>query len=230
MKRSAILLSASLLLCASAQAADLSWNSGASSPSLYSAAPVSNWSGFYAGINGGYGWGTTGTSPGVTGGSTSNNSNGWSLGVQAGYNADMGGFVLGGEGDIQWANIGYGQDLAGGDKFEAKTDMYGTVRARAGMPFGQVLPYVTAGLAFGHGTDSITNSATKATTSQSATHFGWTAGVGIEAQATDNITVKAEYLYVDLGSQNYNGLPAPAGNQEITQRFSVVRAGLNYKF
>ena len=54
-------------------------------------------------------------------------------------------------------------------------------------------------------------------------------GVGLEAQATANLSFKAEYLYVDLGSQAYNGLPT-VGNRNITQRFSVIRAGVNYKF
>ena len=58
--------------------------------------------------------------------------------------------------------------------------------------------------------------------------MGWTAGVGLEAQATSNISIKAEYLYVDLGTQTYGGLPI--GSIDATQRFSVVRAGLNYKF
>ena len=65
------------------------------------------------------------------------------------------------------------------------------------------------------------------TSTQTANHFGWTAGVGIEAQATDNLTIKAEYLYVDLGSQTYN---LPGTSRDIGQRFGVIRAGVNYKF
>lgn len=225
MKRAGILLSAFLLLSTSAQAADLGWNGGGGS--VYSSTPVSSWSGFYAGVNGGYGWGTTTNDPALPGGTAANNSSGWSLGGQVGYNADMGGFVLGGEADLQWANVGYSEAAPGGSTFEAKTDVFGTVRARAGVPFGQVMPYVTAGLALGHGTASVTNAA-KVTTSQSASHFGWAAGLGLEAKATENVTFKAEYLYVDLGTQGYNGLPV--GGRDVTQRFGVVRAGVNYKF
>src|SRR5690606_39708055 len=103
----------------------------------------------------------------------------------------------------------------------------GTARARAGLPFGQVLPYVTLGAAFGRGTAQVT-SPTNVITSVSNNHFGWTAGVGFEAQAAQNISVKAEYLYVDLGSQPYNGLPV--GAHDVAQRFGVARVGLNYKF
>src|SRR5690606_25490980 len=162
----------------------------------------------------------------LAGGQTDNNSSGWMLGGQVGYNMDMGGFVVGGETDLQWANIGYSEPVAGGGTFEAKTDFFGTLRARAGVPVGQVMPYATLGIAYGRGSAKIDDGVT---TIQTANHFGWTAGLGLEAQATANLSFKAEYLYVDLGSQAYNGLPT-VGDRDIGQRFSVVRGGLNYKF
>jgi outer membrane immunogenic protein len=223
MKRFGAVITAALLLTSAAQAADLGWNTSPST--MYSPAPAASWSGFYAGINGGYGRGTTIIDP--TGASESeDNNSGWSLGGQVGYNADMGGFVLGGEADLQWSSVGYSEDLGDDDSFNADTDLFGTIRARGGMAFGQVMPYVTAGLAVGRGSASIEQD--EVTTSRSATHFGWTAGVGLEAKATDNISFKAEYLYVDLGKQAYDGLPG--GDNEITQRFGLVRAGINYKF
>lgn len=227
MKRLGIMLSAILLLTSTAQAADLGWNSGASP--VYSPTPASGWSGFYAGVNAGYGWGTLSRQPVGGGAQTQNNTSGGQFGAQAGYNMDMGGFVLGGEADLQWANIGHTEDLPGVGSFKAGIDFYGTLRGRAGMSFGQVMPFVTAGIAAGRGSASLTNPG-GVTTSQSATHMGWTVGAGLEAQATENISIKAEYLYVDLGTQSYNGLPAGVGNIDATQRFSVVRAGLNYKF
>lgn len=225
MKRLGVMLSALLLLSASAQAADLGWNSGTSP--IYSPTPAADWSGFYAGVNGGYGWGTLTRQPVGGGAATSSNSGGWELGGQAGYNMDMGGFVLGAEADLQWSNIGYSEVLPGGNTFKAGTDFFGTLRGRAGMSFGQVMPYVTGGLAGGRGTASITDPA-NVVTSQTNNHFGWTLGAGLEAKATENISFKAEYLYVDLGTNTYTGLPG--GNIDVTQRFGVVRAGLNYKF
>jgi outer membrane immunogenic protein len=226
MKRFGIMLPALFLLTSAAQAADLGWNSGASP--IYSPTPAAGWTGFYAGVNAGYDWGTLIRRPTVGGAQTENNTSGGQVGVQAGYNMDMGGFVLGGEADLQWSNVGHSQDLAGGT-FKAGMDFYGSLRGRAGMSFGQVMPYVTAGFAAGRGTASLTTPG-GVTTSQGATHVGWTVGAGLEAQATQNITIKAEYLYVDLGTQAYNGLPAAVGNIDATQRFSVVRAGINYKF
>jgi outer membrane immunogenic protein len=226
MKRSGIMLSAILLLTSASHAADLGWNSGASP--IYSPTPASGWSGFYAGVNGGYGFGTATVTP-APGPQASNGTGGWNLGGQVGYNMDMGGFILGAEADLQWSNIGYTEDIPGVGSFKTGIDFYGTLRGRAGMAFGQVMPYVTGGVAAGRGSASVTNGG-GVTTSQSATHTGWTAGVGLEAQATQNISIKAEYLYVDLGTQSYTGLPAGVGSIDATQRFSVVRAGLNYKF
>lgn len=226
MNRFGIMLSTSLLLVSgAANAADLNWNSGPST--IYSPTAVSGWSGFYAGVNGGYGWGTLTREPAAGGPETETNSDGFQFGGQAGYNMDMGGFVIGGEADLQWSNIGYTEDIPGVGSFESGIDFYGTIRGRAGMSFGAVMPYVTAGFAAGHGSASVTDPG-NVRTSQSANHVGWTVGGGLEAKATDNISFKAEYLYVNLGSQTYNGLPT--GNIDVTQNFSVVRAGLNYKF
>jgi len=222
MKRLGIMLSATLLLSGAVQAADLGWNSGASP--IYSPTPAASWNGFYAGVNAGYGWGTLTRRPTIGGAQTENNTSGGQIGAQAGYNMDQGGFVLGAEADLQWANVSHSEAIAAGT-FKAGVDFYGSVRGRAGMSFGQVMPYVTAGFAAGRGTASVTDG-TGVTTSQSATHMGWTVGAGLEAQATENISIKAEYLYVDLGTQAYAGL----GGIDVTQRFSVVRAGLNYKF
>jgi len=224
MKRQALSVAALLLFVPAVHAADLGWNSGTST--MYSPTPATGWEGFYAGINAGYGWGNVARQP-AGGARTEHNSGGWQLGGQAGYNMDMGGFVLGAEGDLQFASISYEEDQGIAGKFKSGMDFYGTIRGRAGMTFGTVMPYVTGGFAAGRGSASVT-STSNVVTSQSAAHVGWTLGVGLEAQATDKITVKAEYLYVDLGTQAYNGLPG--GNQDITQRFGVVRAGLNYKF
>jgi len=224
MNRSALALSALLAFSASAAAADLGWSGGAATSPLMSPTSVTDWSGFYAGMGGGYLWGTTTTSPAIS--TAEHNSSGWTLGAQAGFNVDMGGLVIGAEGDLSWANLAYSEPAGAAGTFESKLDLFGTIRGRAGGTFGQVMPYVTGGAAIGRGTAQTVNGGV--VTSQGATHFGWTAGLGIEAKATENISVKAEYLYVDLGSQTYSGLPV--GSRDVGHRFSVIRAGLNYHF
>lgn len=226
MKRKSLLLSALLLLSPAAMAADLGWNGG-DAGSIYSPVPASGWSGFYAGISGGYGWGNVLRKPSAGGAETSNGTSGFVLGGQIGYNLDLGGMVISTEADLQGTNLGYEQAVPGIGTFKTGVDFFGTLRGRAGMSFGQVMPYLTAGFAAGRGTASVTSPA-NVVTSQSANHLGWTVGLGMEAMATQNITFKAEYLYVDLGTQGYAGLPV--GNSDITQRFSVIRGGVNYKF
>jgi outer membrane immunogenic protein len=73
---------------------------------------------------------------------------------------------------------------------------------------------------------------------------GWTIGGGLESKIWDNWSVKAEYLYVDLGSNTdvYNtvftkgGLGAKVGEvaavrtETSTNRDHIFRVGLNYHF
>jgi len=63
-----------------------------------------------------------------------------------------------------------------------------------GYAFDRILLYVTGGGAYGN-IEAIANGV-----SNNNTEFGWTAGAGIEAALAYNLTVKVEYLYVDLGN------------------------------
>ncbi|WP_375452453.1 outer membrane protein [uncultured Devosia sp.] len=227
MRKLILALAGTVLLTATAHAADFGWTDNSGAAPMFAQTSAFQWSGFYAGVNGGYGFGTLSRKPAGGGVATKTNTDGASLGGQVGYNVDMGGFVLGGEADLQWSSIAYDANLGALGRLKASVDGFGTVRGRAGMAFDRVMPYVTAGFAYGRSTVSLTNPA-DVVTSQTNTHFGWTVGAGLEAAATDNITLKAEYLYVDLGSQTYT--TAPGGSIDASQRFSVIRGGVNYKF
>jgi outer membrane immunogenic protein len=57
---------------------------------------------------------------------------------------------------------------------------------------------------------------------------GWTIGAGVEHAFTDNLSAKAEFLYVDLGNLE---IPTSCGGGCFTDvKFSVARVGLNYNF
>jgi len=224
------ILTGALLVCAPAMAADLGWGGTATGggTDLFTSSSVYDWSGFYAGVNGGYGWGNVSSDPTGVGGSTDTNSGGWALGAQAGYNVDFGGFVVGAEADLQWANIGFSEDFGPAiGTSETTIDGFATVRGRAGASFGQVMPYFTGGFAVARGTVSTTDPG-GVVTSQSNNHMGWVLGGGLEAAATENITLKAEYLHVNLGEQTYS--TAPGGAADIGHSFGIIRAGINYKF
>ena len=101
--------------------------------------------------------------------------------------------------------------------------------------------YATGGLAYG---EVRNNAAFFGTAGQlqfaggtSRTEVGYTVGGGIEHAFTPNWSVKAEYLYYDLGANTVNVALVPGSGGAPTgynSRFEndghIVRAGLNYKF
>lgn len=180
----------------------------------YSPSSAFNWSGFYAGVNGGYGWGEFSGAVGAP----IDQLNGVLGGVQVGYNYDFGGFVLGVEGDVQLANMK--RSVGGGT---VGIEQFGTVRARAGLAVDRFLPYVTGGLAVANGNMS------DPTHNENKVHVGWTVGAGVEFAVTDSITLKTEYLYADFGKASYAG-PGGVGGGDINVRAHIVRAGVNFKF
>jgi len=135
--------------------------------------PWFDWSGWYAGFNGGYSWGRSSTSYDGTGAgfaafSTTQDMDGWLGGVQIGYNRQFNrNWLFGVEADIQ----GTGQDGAAGfptivippivgiaaapgattvGGLSQKLPWFGTARLRLGYePSDHWLLYVTGGLAFG---------------------------------------------------------------------------------
>jgi outer membrane immunogenic protein len=207
-----ILLSSVALLglATGAMAADLP-SRRAPAP-IIAAVPVFTWTGFYVGVNAGYGWNANDS---ITVGGVRfdlDDEGGFVGGAQAGYNYQIGSFVVGLEGDIQYADFGgddrfdFDNDGLLDDDFN-NSDWFGTVRARAGVAFDRALIYATGGFAFA---DDAT---------------GWTVGGGLEYAFTNNLSAKIEGLYVNL-DQDDNGIFAIDDDAE----FGVVRAGLNFRF
>lgn len=165
-----------------------------------------SWMGPYLGFNVGYQWGNVTNNPtephGIVGG------------IQGGYNYQIGRFVLGGEADLQ---LSAAEDTFAAWKFS--NPWFGTVRARAGVALNNVLLYGTGGLAYGGVRGQLAGA------SQSRTHVGWAAGLGIEVGFTPNWSAKAEYLYVALDEQGYTVVGTQNGLDSNLMRF-----GLNYRF
>jgi outer membrane immunogenic protein len=127
---------------------------------------------------------------------------------------------------------------------------FATFRGRAGaLVDPSLLLYVTGGLAvgevkfsqqsvasvqlFGPGVNSNTPIGAAAVAvgpllSGSSTRVGWTVGAGLEKKFSPNWSAKAEYLYMDLGSQTYFG----GTGDEVRVRFHdhIARVGINYQF
>ena len=229
-------------------AAAIAMFAGAAQAADYSAPDSPSWTGGYIGVVGGYGWGDSdfdadtvlpAPSDPVSG---SIDVEGFLLGAQAGYDFDIGnGLVLGVAGDMSWSGIDGdtcvedgGCDGSPDDSFaSADVNWLATVRARAGFTTGSMLIYGTGGLAIADADASITNveGLGDPTRSDSNTHFGWVIGAGAEFKVTENMSLGAEYLHVDLGSEEYS-FPGPnvgiASDSDLT--LDIVRASLNYRF
>lgn len=141
-----------------------------------------------------------------------------SFGAYAGYNAQFEDTVLGLEADYThnsrkslWvaSATSYISPYLLAPTTRSSLENYGTFRARAGYAFGNFLPYVTGGLAFGEAT-SLQNlyqapfpSAPIAQQSTSKMIVGLAAGAGIEYAITPNIVLRGEYQYINF--QDFNG-------------------------
>ena len=182
-----------------------------------------NWTGVYAGFNGGYGFARTVDIPGSTSGNDSN-IDGALAGAQFGGQWQSGSFVAGAEGDFQWTM--QQRSITGvGFTADERLRWFGTARLRAGFAFERSLIYVTGGGAYVN--LKVTAGAGSITVNDQVSHAAWTAGAGWEFMLAEHWGAKVEYLYIDAG----NVTLAPFG-VPVTGRLkeNVARAGINYHF
>jgi len=189
-------------------------------------APGFNWTGFYVGINGGYGWAKSSWSSAVTSGDVS--PKGWLIGGTLGYNMQTGNFVWGLEGDIDLSTIkgstSGGTGVCATPGCESRNRWFGTARGRIGYAFDRWLPYLTGGAAFGD-----VKMSPNTGLSETKTKIGWTAGAGIEWAFMTNWSTKIEYLYADLGKSTCSAASCGV-DTDVTWKANIVRLGVNYRF
>ncbi|MEZ0214369.1 MAG: outer membrane protein, partial [Xanthobacteraceae bacterium] len=218
-------------------AADLSKPYPVKAPII--AVPTFSWTGFYLGANIGYAFADADAE--YEGYTDSFSTEGFIGGVQIGYNYQFDNkVVLGVEADIEFGNpddnLSFEVPLVlnSWDSASYEIDYFASVRARLGYAFDHWLPYVTGGVAFGKGKgigyDLGGNNPT-VDGKDSPVHVGWVIGAGLEYAITDNWTVRGEYLYYDLGSEDYSdtilGVPVTG---TVDLKIQTVRLGVNYKF
>jgi outer membrane immunogenic protein len=249
---------AALLMGASAGALAADLPARAAAPAPLAPAPVFTWTGFYVGLNAGmagnefrYPFGGCigcGEESVSYDGRARMNANGFLGGAQIGYNWQFGnGFLVGLEADYAFANIdgrlnldaglSNGDDSIGlGAGIGGELTSLGTVRARLGWAaFDRTLLYVTGGWAWGRMKNQITlalDGTEEFSFNRNVNMSGWTLGAGLEYAVTPNMSLKTEYLYVDLGdktiySRDYGFATA---NLKVDTRLHVLRAGLNWRF
>ena len=214
-----------LAVAPAAFAADLPGRRQAPAPLPYLApAPAFTWTGFYAGVNGGYGFGEF-TKRGKT---FLGKADGGLFGVTAGYNQQYNQFVAGVEGDLDYSSLSNTKTPFAGVATRSRLSTLTTVRGRLGFAADRALVFVTGGYAGGQVKASIVDTRPGGIAgSNSSFRSGYALGAGIEYAFTNNISVKAEYLYASLSGKNYF---AGIDRLKTGLNVSTIRAGLNYRF
>lgn len=221
-----------------------------------------SWKGVYIGAHVGYGWGRAKTSFAALPTAAQfinlapitlrNDPTGANAGAQAGYNWQSGKFVAGVETDFSWSRMrgtvvvvgitqNNGASWNGSLTAHQDTKWFGTLRPRAGFtPTSKIFLYGTAGLAYGHvnyfdNADFRPQGPIQYPAAANKTKTGWTAGGGVEVGINKHWSLKAEYLYYDLGKQSLTGSPVPANPPFQVSYTSETKAhtfntGVNFRF
>lgn len=144
-------------------------------------------------------------------------------GVMGGYNANVGGIVLGLEADYLFTGVS-SSSTAGGVTVKAANHFLASVRARAGVPIGPALLYVTGGPAF-------TERKAALMTGPFVSEFkdlqvGAALGGGLEAELTRTLFVRLEAIHYWFPDKDVAGA---AGTFTSADQQTTVRVGLGFK-
>ena len=244
LKKLGIAAATAMLSCGLAQGADIA-------RPVYKAAPVVatmyDWSGFYVGINGGWGkadydhaFNSAGHYNFVAGDSFNYSKSGGVLGGHLGYNWQAGQWVFGIDGAMMktWLDSGAQTSpfFPATDTFQSKIDWIATATGRVGYAWNNVLGYVKGGWAYTSFNDFVqdTNDFVDADGKKS----GWTLGGGVEFALSPNWIFGVEYNYYDFGSINVNqastnfsgGTFTPGTDHNLDLTVQTVLGRLTYKF
>ena len=251
MKRFAI-VGAGLLSIAgfasAASAADLSGRPYTKAPAMV--APIYDWSGFYIGLNGGGASSheclTITSAAGAPAGPSSegcHDATGGLVGGQLGYRWQFANWVLGVEGQGDWASLtGSNASLTAVIPYANQTtvDAIGLLTGQVGYSWNNVLAYLkggagvtdnkyssffTVGNAFG-GAGTVFNQTTE-------TRWGGAVGAGVEVGFAPNWSVALEYDHLFMGTNSVT-FPASAiavtRSDNIQQDVDMGMVRVNYRF
>jgi outer membrane immunogenic protein len=209
-------------------------------------APTFTWTGCYVGGNGGGGRAKDEWQPFSGTPLDTVRASGWFAGAQAGCDYQVSAFVFGIETQFDWADMQGIADIASGggssiNELSSKLDRFATATGRIGYAFEHVLLYVKGGAVFAHYNHGFAQEATgfPLTTlfagGQNVT--GFVLGGGFEVAVLRNVSFKAEYNYMDFGTNTprldcvgtlgcsvATGLPF-----EIHQQAQTFMLGFNYR-
>lgn len=200
--------------------------------------PMYDWTGFYVGLQGGYGWGWPEFDlPFPTFMQQAWPANGLFGGAMAGYNYEFGAshIVLGVEGEYSAGDLSGNVIDTFGFSHTATVKNIGSIDARfglalTGMYWDHMMLYLIGGAAFGDPTQTFTTPLGTASF-DGGDHDGWDFGSGIEVAVADHWTVRGEWRMYGFTSASLPLSPVlPGIHFGAKETINVARAGVAYKF
>ena len=163
-------------------------------------------------------------------------------GGQLGFNWQSGMIVFGAEVDAQWsgqqatASVVCTPNCTASSTVKIKSLTTG--RARIGLAFDWILPYVTAGGALVNAEDNLAVTVGGVTGNfqgLSGTSLGLAAGAGVDVALSSNLSARLEYLHIRADGLRFTGpIPGVLGIGTASEsggyRDNILRVGLNYRF
>jgi outer membrane immunogenic protein len=147
-------------------------------------------------------------------------------GAYTGYNFQAGPAIVGIEGDWNWTNF-HAQDPI--FTTETKLNSLGSIRARIGFPYNQMMFYTAVG--WGWGNEQIRRPAVPTNTNVSETEGGFSAAVGVEYAFAQNWIGRFQYDFYNFSAEHHpQGALSNAADSISKTRLQTVRIGLAYKF
>ena len=228
---------------APAAAADLAARPYTKAPPI---AVAYNWSGFYAGINGGWGssrqsWDETSFGFALPMGS--HDATGGTVGGQIGYRWQAASWVFGVEAQGNWADF-HGSNviplIVPSITNDTRVDAFGLFTGQVGYAANNVLFYIKGGAAVTSNRyrELLTGTGVAIANSVDDTRWGGTVGAGLEFGFAPNWSAGIEYNHMFMQDKTYNfisnGAAFPVGSlvaqSRIRQDVDIVTARINYKF
>ena len=199
-----------------------------------------DWSGFYLGINGGWGsshkcWDSV--APFLIGAEGCHDATGGTIGGQIGYRWQAGTWVFGLEGQGNWADFkgSNASILFPGFANETRINAFGLFTGQIGYAANNVLFYVKGGAAVTGDQFRIRAIPTGVlfATANDDTRWGASVGAGVEFGFAPNWTAGIEYNHLFMQDRTVNfGLPTAAqlAADRIQQDVDLVTVRVNYKW
>lgn len=234
-----------LSLSAPASAADLAARPYAKAPPMIAA--IYDWSGFYIGINGGWGsshkcWDFTTPAGAFVVAEGCHDATGGTVGGQIGYRWQASNWVFGLEAQGNWADF-HGRNISQLNPAfinDTRVGAFGLFTGQVGYAFNNALLYLKGGAAV---TDDryrnfVTGTGIQAANTVNDTRWGGVVGVGLEYGFAPNWSAAIEYDHMFMQDKTYtftnNGVAGAAGTlfatDRIRQDVDLVTVRVNYRW